>query len=37
MYAMLNFSSPAYSSLANLISKYSEIALGLGDRHVEQK
>ena len=37
MYAILNFSPPAYSSLVNLDSKYSEIALGLGERHVEQK
>jgi hypothetical protein len=37
MYAMLNLSSPAYSSLANLTSKNSEIAMGPGDRHVEQQ
>jgi hypothetical protein len=29
--------APGNSSLASLISKYSEIALGLGQRHVEQK
>jgi hypothetical protein len=35
MYATLNFLAPAYSSLANRISKYSEIASELGQGRVE--